>query len=56
MTRPPEDSAGGPAAATPGLIAALVSVSAIAALTSMGGSLNTMFTTVSTTLETATGG
>ncbi|MCG8359552.1 MAG: Flp family type IVb pilin [Kiloniellales bacterium] len=39
-----------------GLIAALVSVSAIAALTSMGGSLNTMFTTVSTTLETATGG
>jgi pilus assembly protein Flp/PilA len=36
-----------------GLIAALVSVAAIAALTSMGGSLNTMFGTVSTDLSTA---
>lgn len=38
-----------------GLIAALVSVAAITALTAMGGSLNTMFTTVSTSLDTATG-
>jgi pilus assembly protein Flp/PilA len=38
-----------------GLIAALVSVAAIAALTSMGGSLNTMFTTVSGDLSTAAG-
>ena len=37
-----------------GLIAALVSVAAITALTAMGGSLNTMFTTVSTSLDTAT--
>lgn len=36
-----------------GLIAALVSVAAIAALTSMGGSLKTMFTTVSTDLSGA---
>lgn len=36
-----------------GLIAALVSVAAIAALTSMGSSLNTMFSTVSTDLSTA---
>lgn len=39
-----------------GLIAALVSVAAIGALTAMGGSLNTMFTTVSTELNTAVGG
>lgn len=38
-----------------GLIAALVSVAAITALTAMGGSLNTMFSTVSTSLDTATG-
>ena len=38
-----------------GLIAALVSVAAIAALTSMGGSLKTMFSTVSTDLSTAAG-
>jgi len=37
-----------------GLIAALVSVAAIAALTAMGGSLNTMFTAVSTALTGAT--
>ena len=39
-----------------GLIAALVSVAAIAALTAMGGSLTTMFTAVSTALTTATTG
>lgn len=38
-----------------GLIAALVSVAAIGALTAMGGSLNTMFTAVSTALNTAVG-
>lgn len=37
-----------------GLIAALVSVAAIAALTAMGGSLRDMFTTVSTELQNAT--
>lgn len=36
-----------------GLIAALVSVAAITALTAMGGSLNTMFSTVSTALDNA---
>lgn len=36
-----------------GLIAALVSVAAIGALTAMGGSLTTMFTTVSTSLAGA---
>ncbi len=36
-----------------GLIAALVSVAAIGALTAMGGSLNDMFTSVSTTLQNA---
>ena len=36
-----------------GLIAALVSVAAIGALTAMGSSLNTMFTAVSTALTTA---
>ena len=39
-----------------GLIAALISVAAIGALTAMGGSLQTMFNTVSTALETAVGG
>lgn len=39
-----------------GLIAALVSVAAITALTQMGGDLNTMFTTVSTALNNAVGG
>ena len=38
-----------------GLIAALVSVAAITALTAMGGSLTTMFTAVSTALTAATG-
>jgi pilus assembly protein Flp/PilA len=39
-----------------GLIAALVSVAAIGALTAMGNSLGTMFNTVSSALSTATGG
>ncbi len=39
-----------------GLIAALVSVAAIGALTALGGSLQTMFTTVSNALQAATGG
>ena len=38
-----------------GLIAALVSVAAIGALAAMGGSLNTMFTTVSNALTAAVG-
>jgi len=36
-----------------GLIAALVSVAAISALTAMGSSLDSLFTTVSNTLEDA---
>ncbi len=39
-----------------GLIAALVSVAAIGALTAMGSSLDAMFSTVSTTLKTVAGG
>ncbi len=39
-----------------GLIAALVSVAAIGALTAMGGSLNAMFQTVSNELLKAVGG
>ncbi len=39
-----------------GLIAALVSVAAIGALTALGGSLQTMFTTVSNALTAAVGG
>ena len=39
-----------------GLIAALISVAAITALQLMGGSLQTMFNTVSTALSTAVGG
>ncbi len=39
-----------------GLIAALVSVAAIGALTAMGQSLNTMFTTVSSALDSAVSG
>lgn len=37
-----------------GLIAALVSVAAVVALKSLGTSLDNMFTTVSSTLDTAT--
>ena len=39
-----------------GLIAALVSVAAIGALTAMGDSLSTMFNTVSSALSNAAGG
>ena len=39
-----------------GLIAALVSVAAIAALSAMGDSLDSMFTKVSTELDNATTG
>ncbi len=39
-----------------GLIAALVSVAAIGALTALGGSLNSLFTTVSSAVGTATSG
>jgi pilus assembly protein Flp/PilA len=39
-----------------GLIAALVSVAAIGALTTMGNTLNTLFTTVSNAMNTASGG
>ena len=39
-----------------GLIAALVSVAAIGALTAMGSSLSTMFNSVSSALSTAVGG
>jgi len=39
-----------------GLIAALVSVAAIGALTAMGTSLNTMFTTVAGAMSAAVGG
>lgn len=39
-----------------GLIAALVSVAAIGALTAMGGSLSTMFNTVSSSMASAAGG
>lgn len=39
-----------------GLIAALVSVAAITALQSLGGSLQTMFNSVSTTLDGAVAG
>ena len=38
-----------------GLIAALVSVAAIGALTAMGGSLSTMFNSVSSAMSTANG-
>ena len=46
----------GAAAIEYGLIAALVSVAAIGALTAMGTSLNTMFQTVSNELLKAVGG
>ena len=39
-----------------GLIAALVSVAAIGALTAMGGSLTTMYTSVSNAITAAVGG
>ena len=39
-----------------GLIAALVSVAILAILTTLGGSLVTIFTSISTALSTAAGG
>ncbi len=39
-----------------GLIAALVSVAAIGALTALGGSLSNLFTTVSSAVATASSG
>ena len=39
-----------------GLIAALVSVAAVAALGNLGQSLSTMFTSISTTLDNAVNG
>ena len=39
-----------------GLIAALVSVAAIGALTALGGSLQNLFTTVSSAVSTASSG
>ncbi len=39
-----------------GLIAALVSVAAIGALTTMGDTLNTLFSTVSNSMNTAVAG
>lgn len=39
-----------------GLIAALISVAAIAAMTTLGNSLNTMFATVSSSMDTAVSG
>lgn len=47
---------GGATAIEYGLIAALVSVAAIAALTAMGSSLEAMFGTVSNELSTAVNG
>lgn len=47
---------GGATAIEYGLIAALISVAAIAAFTAMGDSLNNLFTGVTTTLTNATPG
>lgn len=49
------DDESGATAIEYGLIAALVSVAAIGALTTMGNTLNTLFTTVSNAMNTATG-
>ena len=50
------DDESGATAIEYGLIAALVSVAAIGALTAMGQSLSVMFTTVSSALSGAVGG
>ncbi len=47
------DDESGATAIEYGLIAALVSVAAIGALTTMGNTLNTLFTTVSNAMNTA---
>ena len=49
------DDESGATAIEYGLIAALVSVAAIGALTTMGNTLNSLFTTVSNAMNTATG-
>ncbi len=49
------DDESGATAIEYGLIAALVSVAAIGALTTMGNTLSTLFTTVSNAMNTATG-
>ncbi len=50
------DDESGATAIEYGLIAALVSVAAIGALTTMGDTLNTLFTTVSNSMNTAVTG
>ena len=50
------DDESGATAIEYGLIAALVSVAAITALNAMGSSLNTMFTSVASTLNAAVSG
>ncbi len=50
------DNDAGATAIEYGLIAALVSVAAIVSLQAMGDSLNTMFSSVSSTLDDAVGG
>ena len=50
------DDESGATAIEYGLIAALVSVAAIGAMTSLGSSVNTMFTTVSNSMNTAVAG
>jgi pilus assembly protein Flp/PilA len=50
------DDESGATAIEYGLIAALVSVAAIGALTTMGDSLNTMFGTVSNSMNSAVSG
>ena len=50
------DDESGATAIEYGLIAALVSIAAIGAMTSLGSSVNTMFTTVSNTMNTAVAG
>ncbi len=49
------DDESGATAIEYGLIAALVSVAAIGALTTMGNTLNTLFSTVSNAMNTASG-
>lgn len=51
-----QDDESGATAIEYGLIAALVSVAAIIALTAMGDALDTMFTSVSQILNNAVGG
>ncbi len=50
------DDESGATAIEYGLIAALVSIAAIGAMTSLGSSVNTMFTTVSNSMNTAVAG